>query len=302
MQASNDLEKTISGLLQSSAMSSQAEQVQNEQEAMSKMRLSAEDQAARQAAVRRQRELLFRAERKNKRLNKIKSKAYRRLARKEAAKENNLSMEELQQLDELDEGDRVAKAREKMEMERAKERAGLRHSSKTNRFAREVNGMHGLEVNDDLRKGEMERVQREAALRRKIQDHGSGSDEDDDSGAENVNDDDEEAIRQGAIEALERGHHKDASKPAEAPKGLMGMKFMQAAMARKEKEAAELEEQFRREMAGESEDEGNDDERDHAAVEGNAGRRVFVPSKNTPVEEEQVSSYFCYHLRMSLIS
>lgn len=259
---------------------------------MAKLRLSAEEQAARQAAVRRQRELMFRAELKNKRLNKIKSKTYRRLARKEA-KNDGLSMEELEQLDELDEGTRAAEARERMETQRARERASLRHSAKSTKFARDVNGMYGLEVDDELRRAEVDRVQREAALRKKIVDHHSGSESDQDSEADDEEADDD-AIKTAALKSLDQAASKDQQD--EQPKGLMGMKFMRAAQARRDAEQQELEDAFRREMEGD--EEADDVDKDHASVQGNAGRRVFVPSKATQAasEAEQVCSFSsrCY--------
>lgn len=284
-QASNDLEQAISGLLESSAVSNPAQQAQSEQELMAKMRLSAEDQAARLAAVRRQRELMFRAERKNKRLNKIKSKTYRRLARKEA-KNDGLSMEELEQLDELDEGSRAAEARARMETQRAKERASLRHSSKSTKFAKDVNGMYGLEVDDELRQGEVDRVKREAALRKKIAGQASGSEsEQEDSDLEEG---DDEAIRAAALRSLDRAATKDQQEAvkAEEPKGLMGMKFMRAAQARKEAEQQELEDAFRRQMEGD--DVPEDADQNHAIVQGNAGRRVFVPNKTAATDDTTI--------------
>lgn len=296
------MEKQISDLLKTSAMTHPRQQQASEEAAMAKMRFSAEEQAARQAAVRKQRELMFRAERKNKRLNKIKSKAYRRLARKEAS--NKLTMEEMEQLDEIDEGSRAQEARERMEVERAKERAGLRHSSKRNRFAREVQGMHGLEVDDELRRGEVERVQREQKLREKIMGQPQDSDADDDDEDASIDENDDEAIRAAAVKELDRGDARDAQEQSkrEAPKGLMGMKFMQAAMARREVEQKDLEDQFRKDIQGENSGRESDsaEENNDAAVDGNAGRRVFIPPRRE--EQTEVSWRFSIIAERSMVS
>ena len=60
--------------------------------------LSIEEIAARRADLRHQRELLFRAEARSKRVSKIKSKTFRKLTRKRDEK-NQVDMEDLQRLD-----------------------------------------------------------------------------------------------------------------------------------------------------------------------------------------------------------
>ena len=230
---------------------------------------------------------MFRAEKKAKRIAKIKSKTYRRLARKEAARRgdrNKLSLEEMEQLDEVDGGSRAADMREKMEVDRARERAGLRHSTKNGRFAQVASqGIAGLEE-DEHRVAERERMQKEQKLKRRVLGKGDKSDEESDEASEDSNaDDDEDAIRDRAFDELASFDLKEAKK-AEATQagkksGLMGMKFMQAGMAREQAKADDLEAQFRRELDGEDEE----DILDQSGVVGNRvdsniGRMVFAPS------------------------
>ena len=146
-KSSSIMERDVMGLLNKEEMDDA--RTLGKVEAREMGRMSAEDQQARTNALREQRELMFRAEKKAKRVAKIKSKTYRRLARKEAARrgeKNQLSLDEMEQLDEVDGGSRAADMREKMEVDRARERAGLRHSTKNGRFAQVASqGISGLE-------------------------------------------------------------------------------------------------------------------------------------------------------------
>lgn len=294
---SSAMEKEILGLLSTTGLENA--KTTSKLEAKELNKLSVEDQQNRINLLREQRELMFRAERKAKRVAKIKSKTYRRLARKEVArregKKETLSLEEMEQLDELDGGSRAEEMREKMEVDRARERAGLRHSSKNGRFAKVAfNGISGLEE-DEARIAERERMQKEHQLKRRVLGKADESEDEsdegsDDDGGANM---DEDTIRDRAFDELAAYDLKEAKK-AEASanqkqSGLMGMKFMQAGMAREQARADDLEAQFRRELDGEDEDDvldeggvvGN-------RVESNLGRMVFAPS--APRNDGQVRS------------
>ncbi|GAA5828727.1 hypothetical protein JCM11251_005854 [Rhodosporidiobolus azoricus] len=295
-QATNELEASIQNLLAAGQMS-QSDLQKREQQELAK--LDPVELAARQAELRRQRDLMYRAERKAKRVAKIKSKAYRRIHRK--AKEKNgengpqLSLEDLAELDAIDGGNRVEEERSRLEIMRAKERATLKHSSKGGRWAQKIDGLEGLEEERNASIRDM--VARREELRRKIA--GVGSDEEVDEFASSGSDegmggsDDDEgdfdSVRRKAFDELASLDAKEAAAKANDPKlkGVMNMKFMRDAMARADREvqkdADELRDRLARmdEMAegGES---GDEEEGGPTAmseqVQGNLGRMVFGPS------------------------
>ncbi|GAA5916095.1 hypothetical protein JCM6882_003934 [Rhodosporidiobolus microsporus] len=289
-QPTNELEASIQNLLAAGQMSQSDIQKREQQELA---QLDPAELAARQAELRRQRDLMYRAERKAKRVAKIKSKAYRRIHRKSKDKngENGpqLSLEDLAELDAIDGGNRVDEERTRLELLRAKERATLKHSSKGGRWAKKIDGLEGLEEERNASIRDM--VARREELRRKIA--GVGSDEEVDefasSGSDNGDSDDEggdfDSVRRKAFDELALLDAKEAAAKASDPKlkGVMNMKFMRDAMARADrdvqKEADELRGRLARmdEMAegGES---GDEEEVAGAQVQGNLGRMVFGPS------------------------
>src|SRR5258707_1235018 len=98
--------------------------------------LSVEEVVARRAEVRKMRELMFRAEVKAKRVARIKSKTYRRIKKKEREK---LAAKVEVEADGDDEEVRL-----KREMERAMERARLKHKN-TGKWAKAMKGRHELD-------------------------------------------------------------------------------------------------------------------------------------------------------------
>ena len=247
------------------------------------------DVAARQAELRQQRDLMFRAERKAKRVAKIKSKAFRRIHRRAKGKgEEVLSIEEMEELDKLDGGDRVTEERSRMEVARAKERATLKHSTKGGRWSKTVGGIEGLDEERNTAVRDM--VARGEELRKKIA--GIEPDDSDDEFAEGGSEeDDDEAdydqIRATAFDELAALDAKDAAAVAASPKakGVLGMKFMKDAMARDERKVQGAASELRRklEVMDEMAQAEDDDEDMQPAgiseqVQGNLGRMVFGPS------------------------
>ncbi len=227
-----------------------------------------EEITARRAALRYQRELLFRAESRSKRVAKIKSKTFRKLARKRAEKDQ-VDLEDLQRLD----PEKAEEEALKLEALRAKERATLKHSAKSGRWAKDQHGAgetadKRLEMEDMLRKKEQ--------LSRKIQGRGSDSESDAES------DDEDEAPIESAFDQLADLQRREAELTEEAAgktKGLMGMKFMQRAMAREKAKVDDEERELRQQLENyedgreASEDEENDEE--VVRVQNNPGRLVF---------------------------
>ncbi|KAK4046557.1 hypothetical protein OIV83_006009 [Microbotryomycetes sp. JL201] len=302
----NDLEASIQSLLESSQMSQSALRKQEKQALAT---LKPEDLAKRQAELRKQRDLMYQAERKARRVAKIKSKTYRKIHRKRRDKdgvEGGLSLEDLAELDKIDGGDRVSEEKARLEILRAKERATLKHSSKGGRWSRtDIGGLDGLDeernaaVRDMVAKGEQ--------LRRRIA--GVDSDEDQNEFDEDDESDDDDdcadidQIKQSAFDELKSLEEKEAAINAaqSKSKGVMGMKFMQDALKRNEARANAQADELRRTLEG-MDDEGNDPDDDDAEapvavseqVGGNLGRMVFGPTagstKQTGVnsDDEQI--------------
>ncbi|KAK4049460.1 hypothetical protein OIO90_005411 [Microbotryomycetes sp. JL221] len=289
-QPTNDLEMSIQQLLEQSQMSQSALRKQENKALAS---LDPQELIQRQAELRKQRDLMYQAERKAKRVAKIKSKTYRRIHRKQKDKdaiEGGLSLEDLAELDKIDGGDRVGQEQARLEILRAKERATLKHSSKGGRWSRtDIGGLDGLDaernaaVRDMVAKGEQ--------LRRRIAGIDSGDEQDEFDDDDSEEDDDEadlDQIKQTAFDELKSLEEKEAALKASAPKakGVMGMKFMQDALRRNEAKANAQAQELRRTLEGMDDsadiaDVGDDDEAPvamHEQVGGNLGRMVFGPS------------------------
>lgn len=279
---------------------SQADLQKAEKEALAT--LDPADVAARQAELRQQRDLMYRAERKAKRVAKIKSKAYRRIHRKLKGKSganglDGLSLEDLAEMDKLDGGDRVAEQTARMEIDRARERATLKHSSKGGRWSRtDIGGLEGLDAERNSAVRDM--AARNEQLRRRIAgvgDDDASADEFDSgsSGADSEADEDRDIddIRRDAMDELKSLEAKERALAANAPKlkGVVGMKFMQDAIKRGERQAQlqadELQgslERIGQQAERGLDHENNDEDEEPLAmseqVQGNLGRLVFGPS------------------------
>jgi U3 small nucleolar RNA-associated protein 14 len=272
----NPLESAITSLLNKANLTDQAMK-QHEDEALAGQDLSLEEIEARRAQLRQQRELMFRAEAKAKRVAKIKSKTFRKLARKRAEK-SGISIEDLERLD----PEAAEEEREKQERQRAKERATLRHGA-GGKFGRETAGgtTFGLE---DRRKAREDMLDVRERLQRKIAGRGDGeSDDDEDEDEESDEDEDDEDIKAAAFNQLARLDGKDSSGEHQGKKGLMQMKFMQKAQDREMRKVAEQEQALREEIRlfGQEDGEGSGEEEDDEDEEGpqmmklGEGRMVF---------------------------
>lgn len=274
----NEMESAVQALLKKANLT-EDELTKHEDLQMEAREMTEEEIKARRAELRYQRELLFRAEAKAKRVAKIKSKTFRKLARKRAAKENpEMALEDLERLD----PEAAEIEREKIERERARERATLRHGAK-NRWARGVGG----EADDDERMAKEAMLDMKEKLLKKIQgkDEGSSSEEESEDEEE-----DEETVKAKAFDQLAQlNSDSGAASQAQGKKGLMQMKFMQKAQERRMKEVAEQEKDARMQIElfgedGEREEEsGSESDEEPAVVNvgGNEGRLKFsgpIPS------------------------
>ncbi|ODO03468.1 U3 small nucleolar RNA-associated protein 14 [Cryptococcus wingfieldii CBS 7118] len=281
----NEMESAVDALLKKANLTEDTLKKQEDLQ-MEAKDMTEEEIKERRSQLRYQRELLFRAEAKAKRVAKIKSKTFRKLARKKAAKEagdNEVSLEDLERLD----PEAALEQREKLERERALERATLRHGAK-NRWAKDVGGDAG-EV-EDRRRAKEDMLDMKEKLMRKIQGKDEGSSSDEDSEDE---DEDEEAIKAKAFDQLAQ---LSSDPGADATnKGLMSMKFMQKAQERRMKAVAEEERDAQRQIelfGGEKESadgsESEDEEPAMVNVDGNEGRMRFTGP--VPVVNEQPSA------------
>ena len=281
-EPSTDVELAIASLLDGAQMSTQQDVSRHEDDELARASITPEELAARRAALRKQRDLLFEAERKAKRVARIKSKAFRRIHRRQGRKEQ-LSLDEMRELDEIDGGDRVSRERERLETQRARERATLKHSTKgSSRWASKAGEIAGLD--DERNRAVRDMVQREEVLRRKISgvDSDASSDsgpDDSDSGDDDL---DESEVRRRAhdraLDEIAAFEAKEAAKRDGAPaKGVMGMKFMRDAQARARQEAqAEVDDLDR--TLGRADANGDEEQENGDRLYGNIGRMVFGPT------------------------
>ena len=241
--------------------------------------VSAEEIARRRGELRKMRELMFRAEIKARRIGKIKSKAYRRIKRKEK--------ERLGEMINEDNEEGVLKK----ELDRARERATLRHKH-TGKWARQMRDKEGLDA--DSRKDVEDMLARGEKLRRRIK--GIGSDESEDDS----NDDDDDGLdAEGGLEKIKQDVFNELSKQDEAEriegdesqkgKSIFEMKFMKDAMARQMQATNKLADDFIKEIGGksgegDSDNEGQDesqvlDSSSGVLVQRTGGRTTYRPSE-----------------------
>ena len=170
------LEETIQSIMKESGMlsgdhKSQEDQEQDFEELQEKQMSLAEVQA-RRAELRQQRDLMFREEIRARRIKKIKSKAYRRVHRKERQKADDAyrSLKTAQGMIDSDE------ERDKNDRCRAEERMGARH--RESKWAKSVKATGRAAWDNDARHGVTDLARRDEELRRRMEGKAdAGSDE-----------------------------------------------------------------------------------------------------------------------------
>jgi len=254
--------------------------------------LSMEEVAARRAELRKMRELMFRAEIKARRIKKIKSKTYRKIQRK--AKEK--LAEKIDGEEHSDDEDAIMKR----ELERARERATLRHKH-TGKWAKQMKHGH---MNEDQRKEMEEMLNKGEQLRRKIQGVGSGSEDEEEISEEDEMGEEEamEKIRKEAFEELRALKESEGDAPeamGKKGKSVFEMKFMKDAMARHQLEANREADDFIKELShrerGDESEEGDDNEEQDPSsgvvVHRSNGRVVYRPGAPVSFYRSLVPSY-----------
>lgn len=226
--------------------------------------LTEEEIATRRAELRKMRDLMFRAEIKAKRISKIKSKAYRKIQKKERAKQAEKLKEMGLGVDE--EADRM-----KMEVDRAKERATLKHKN-NGKWAKSMRDRG--ELDDDQRKDMQEMYERGERLKMKIAGAGSSDEDSEDS------DEDEHQNKMDDLMALSKDEPQPATLSGRGS-GLMQMKFMKEAERRDQASNHDTVDAFREELSklGLAQGSDEDDPIDHTQAGATRGRVSFNPGE-----------------------
>nr|KAK5444972.1 hypothetical protein LTR18_004677 [Exophiala xenobiotica] len=255
-QPMTSLEAKIQDIMVESGMMSKEQGSLDEQERayeeLQEKKLPLEEVQARQMELRKARDLMFREEIRARRIKKIKSKAYRRVHRKEREKANqeHQSLLAAQGLIDSDE------EREKNDRRRAEERMGARH--RESKWAKSVKATGRAAWDEDARHGVTDLARRDDELRRRIEGKtASGSDDEgfDSSDSDGFSgSDDEEARFQSKLDSL------DQDGPGDVETRLSNMAFMKKAEAsRKAANDAELQ-SLKRSLREDGEGDSENDE------------------------------------------
>ena len=279
-QPLTDLESTIQKILKDSGLAGpsgnfEEAQVQAFEELkMNKMPL--EEVQARRAELRRARELLFREEIRAKRINKIKSKSYRKVHRKE--RERNMQREK----DALTAAgvDDSESEKERSDRRRAEERMGARH--RDSKWAKGVKDSGRVKWDEDARGGMTEMARRGEDLRRRIEgkrvagdDDGMASSESESESEKEDNIEDGDTRNNRKFQDRLQRLDEDGSEPDPNDTGsrLASMDFMKKAEARRKARNDADVKSLRRDFAGEetpSEEESQEGK----------GRKSYGPTKS----------------------
>lgn len=267
----NDLESAIQNILVESGLGAKGkpgnEEAQlQEFEELKMNKIPIEEVMARRADLRKARELLFREEAKAKRIKKIKSKAYRRVHRREREREAQKDQEfkDAEGI-ETDEDEQ-----EKRDRKRAEERMGTKH--RDSKWAKGMKKSGRTVWDDDARDSMIELARRNEDLRRRIEgkdvrerdsEDSDVSDEDEDDEDDDM--DDEEAGKKRLAKKLEKldAGDKEGSR-------LGNMLFMQRADAARKAQNEEEIQRLKQELA--DLDSASEEEADTTV-----GRRSFGP-------------------------
>ncbi|CCF60820.1 hypothetical protein KAFR_0L02090 [Kazachstania africana CBS 2517] len=257
-----ELEEKIGKVLKESNLVDLQKESTFEELATAKM--TPEEMRKRTAEMRLMRELMFREERKAKRIKKIKSKAYHRIKKKEMLRNKELAGVS-------DESDT------EHDLQRARERMTLKH--KTNaKWAKDMI-KHGM-TNDAETREEMEEMLRQGErLRSKILDKNS---------------DDEAELNISDLERDNADSGDESSKENLGKTGVMNMAFMKNADAREREANREKLARLRAAENGEDfalfdSDEDQETKTTGEQIQLNKGRRVYTPGnlKARKVYDEQ---------------
>lgn len=251
---STELEKKIHTVLTNSSLLDDKKEATFEEIAMAK--LSVEEMKRRTNELRLMRELMFRDEKRSKRIKKIKSKQYHKIKKRETLRNQ-----------EQVEGSDIESDVEDHDLKRAKERMTLKHKTQSSWAKSMIKS--GLSK-DAANRGELEEMLRQGEKLRTKQ---LGYEEGDQS--------------DGQISDIEQDYEKDDLDGEDASrsklgKGVLGMDFMKKAEKQKREEnLKEIELMRKLEANGAFED----DAENSVNINLNQGRRVYAPKVSEGVED-----------------
>lgn len=268
-QPSNSFEKNIASLLEREGVS-ENQIAKAEELKMSEKGMSAEEIKHRTAELRHMRELLFREEKKAKRISKIKSKTYRRIARKQKQRELDKAREAGLVVEETEGNE---DQRMKAERMRAQERATLKHKN-AGKWAKNILAAKGSHDMPEARQAINEQLQKSQHLRRQIQ----GSSSDDSSSSEGEDD----SLESDAFDELKSlQNQEENSSDDHDKKGVWNMKFMKDARNRRNREMGEEIDAFKQSVLDDADSQSNDERSDkNFRITATAGRFVFGGQNN----------------------
>ena len=278
-KAVTDLESVIQNILQESGLGPTSRNA--EEDAVDTFaelpanKLSLEEVQARRAELRRARDILFREEKRAKRIKKIKSKSYRKVHRKEREK---IARSEKDALAAAGFEDSESE-QERNDRRRAEERMGQRH--RESRWAKSVKDAGRAAWDEDARTGVTEMARRGEELRKRIE--GKSVDEDGSSSDTESSDDQEDDVDDieqrsnskilGRIQKLDNeGNAKDGLETR-----LSSMPFMKKAEAFRQDLNRTAVNDLRRELEG-------DETPSEEEVTELTGRRSYEPLQNKPTK------------------
>lgn len=265
----NALESTISNILEESGLAPEEDEETGDE--LPDNNVTVQEVLARRAELRRARELIFREEKRAKRIKKIKSKSYRRVHRKERERMAALENDDGSEMDEED--------REAHDRRRAEERMGTKH--RDSKWAKQMKKSGRTVWDDEARGGVVEQARRGEELRRRIggkMEGGSSEESSDEDGA--FDEDDEEG--KAASEKRARKKLDDLANDSIDPREskLAGMQFMlKAEKALKDRNEKGIAQMRRLLDGGESSEESE--------TEQNVGRKLFGPTDRMAKNEVQ---------------
>lgn len=271
MEATTDLEREVEMLLTAGG-ASEANLAEREKEELQAKAFTLEEVKERQSELSKMRALMFYQERKQHHMNKIKSKVYRKIKKRQRDRATETELEANGEMEEV-------KAKK-----RAEERMSLRHKNTTKWVKNALRARGGAGADD--RKAISEQLRLGQELRAKMdgvdRDNDSESDDssEDGDGSPLTNEDKKKAaLRQADREALleigeEGGCEGDDESPTKGKgSSLLKMAFMQKAMDKQRKRAKEEATTLLKELEAASHAAALEEEGESGSDQDNIGRK-----------------------------
>ncbi len=252
----NKLETKLEQVIKAS--NSESKKTEDVFEKIETAKISKADLIKRTNELRLMRELMYRGQKDSKRLKRIKSKAYRRIMKKERLKNKRLA----------EEAEGITEDAEEDAYERAKERMTLKHKNNSSWARKMIKS--GMSKDSESREEMEEMMRREASLRKKQLGQRDNGDSDDERNLSDL----ERDIQEGEEASEEK---------SSLGKGIMNMDFMKAA-EKKEKlrNLQEIEELRNIQEGGATK--VFKEKANAVNVNLNSGRRIYTPQAAVAAE------------------